>query len=50
MPPPVAVAALGKAGIPATPQMFEQQAEQTLNHKIAGKAVPKALEQPVPQQ
>jgi hypothetical protein len=50
MPPLVAVAGLAKAGIAATPEMFTQQAEQTLNHKIAGKAVPKALEQPLPGQ
>ena len=50
MPPPVAVAALGKAGIPATPQMFEQQAETALNHKVAGKAIPEALKQPLPGQ
>ena len=50
MPPPVAVAALGKAGIPATPQMFEQQSETALNHKVAGKAIPEALKQPLPGQ
>ena len=50
MPPPEAVAALGKAGIPATPQMFEQQSETALNHKVAGKAIPEALKQPLPGQ
>ena len=50
MPPPVAVAALGKAGIPATPDMFTQQAETALNHKVAGKAIPEALKQPLPGQ
>jgi hypothetical protein len=50
MPGIVAAQALAKMGIQASPQMFDQQAETALNHKIAGKAIPKALEQPVPEQ
>jgi hypothetical protein len=50
MPPPIAAQALAKMNISATPQMFEQQAETALNHKVAGKAIPEALKQPVPEQ
>ena len=50
MPPPIAAQALAKMNITATPQMFEQQAEVALNHKVAGKAIPEALKQPVPEQ
>ena len=51
MPPPVAVQALSKAGIQATPDMFTQLADQNLNHKVAAKAIPHALEheEPKPQ-
>jgi hypothetical protein len=47
MPPPIAVQALAKMNIQATPAMFEQQAGTALDHKIAGKAIPEALKQPV---
>lgn len=47
MPPPIATQALAKMGIQSTPQMFEQQADTALNHKVAGKAIPEALKQPV---
>jgi hypothetical protein len=47
MPPLVAAQALAKMGIQATPQVFEQQSETALNHKIAGKAIPEGLKQPV---
>jgi hypothetical protein len=47
MPPPIAVQALAKMQIQATPQMFDQQAETALNHKVAGKAIPEALKQPI---
>ena len=50
MPPPVAVQALAKMKIQSTPQMFDQQAETALNHKVAGKAIPEALKQPIPGQ
>ena len=50
MPGVVASQALAKMGIQATPQMFDQQAEQALNHKISAKAIPHALEQPVVQE
>jgi hypothetical protein len=50
MPPIVAAQALAKMGIQSTPQIFEQQAETALNHKVAGKAIPEALKQPVPEQ
>jgi hypothetical protein len=43
MPPPVAVQALAKMGIQSTPQIFAQQADQALQHKVAGKAIPEAL-------
>lgn len=46
MPPPVAVAGLAKAGIAATPEMFQQHAEEQLNHKVASKAIPEALKGP----
>ena len=49
MPGPVAVQALAKMQIQSTPQMFDQQAEQALNHKISAKAIPHALEQPIQQ-
>ena len=45
MPPPVAVQALAKAGIQATPDMFVQHQQTELNNKVAAKAVPHALEQ-----
>jgi hypothetical protein len=47
MPAPIAVQALSKMGIQATPAMFEQQAGTVLDHKIAGKAIPEALKQPI---
>ncbi len=50
MPPPIAAQALAKMNIQATPQMFEQQAATALQHKVAGKAIPEALKQPVPEQ
>ena len=50
MPPAVATQLLAKMGVQSTPQLFEQQAEQTLNHKIAGKSIPEALKQPLPEQ
>ena len=50
MPPVVAAQALAKMGIQATPQIFDQQAETALNHKVAGKAIPEALKQPIPEQ
>ena len=46
MPPEVAVQALAKMQIQSTPGMFQQQADQTLNHKVAAKAIPHALENP----
>jgi hypothetical protein len=50
MPGPVAVQALAKMGIQSSPALFAQQAETALNHKVAGKAIPEALKQPVPEQ
>jgi hypothetical protein len=50
MPPVVAVQALAKMGIQSTPAQFEQQQETALNHKVAGKAIPEALKQPIPGQ
>jgi hypothetical protein len=50
MPGPVAVQALAKMGIQSTPALFEQQADTALNHKVAGKAIPEALKQPIPGQ
>jgi hypothetical protein len=47
MPPPIAVQALAKMNIQATPDMFTQAAGTALDHKIAGKAIPEALKQPV---
>ena len=47
MPGPVAVQALAKMGIQSTPALFEQAAGTALDHKIAGKAIPEALKQPV---
>jgi hypothetical protein len=47
MPAPIAVQALAKMNISATPEMFEQQAGTVLDHKIASKAIPEALKQPV---
>jgi len=44
MPPNVAMQALAKMQIQATPQDFAQQADQQLQHKVAGKAIPSALE------
>jgi hypothetical protein len=49
MPAEVAVQALAKMGIKATPQLFEQAAGTALDHKIAGKAIPEALKQPAPE-
>jgi len=49
MPPPVAVQALAKAGIMATPDAFSQHAEEQLNHKVAAKAIPEALKEPKPE-
>lgn len=46
MPPPVAVQALAKAQINATPDMFVQHAATQLNDSVAKKAIPHALEQP----
>jgi hypothetical protein len=43
MPPEVAVQALAKMGITSTPTTFAQQADQALQHKVAGKAIPEAL-------
>lgn len=45
MPPPVAVQALAKAGIIATPDMFAQHTETQLQDAVAKKAIPHALEQ-----
>jgi hypothetical protein len=50
MPPEVAAQALAKMGIQSTPALFEKQAETALNHKVAGKAIPEALKQPLPEQ
>jgi hypothetical protein len=50
MPPPIAAQALAKMNINATPQMFDQQQETALNHKVASKAIPEALKQPVVQE
>lgn len=47
MPPEVAAQALAKMGIQSTPDTFKQQADQQLNHKVAAKAIPHALEQPI---
>jgi hypothetical protein len=44
MPPEVAVQALAKMGIQSTPAIFQQQADQTLQHAVAKKAIPSALE------
>jgi hypothetical protein len=44
MPPIVAAQALAKMGIKSTPETFQQQADQALNHKVAAKAIPHALE------
>lgn len=44
MPGPVAIQALAKAGIEATPDMFDQHAAKQLNEKVAAKAIPHALE------
>ena len=49
MPPVVAAQLLAKMGVQATPQLFEQQAGAALDHKIAGKAIPEALKQPIPE-
>ena len=46
MPPDVATQALAKMGITATPATFQAQADQALNHKVAAKAIPHALEHP----
>jgi hypothetical protein len=50
MPPAVATQLLAKMGVQSTPALFEQQAETALNHKVAGKAIPEALKQPIPEQ
>jgi len=47
MPPVVASQLLAKMGVQSTPQLFEQQQETALNHKVAGKAIPEALKQPI---
>jgi hypothetical protein len=47
MPPVVAAQLLAKMGVQSTPALFEQQQETALNHAVAKKAIPKALEQPV---
>jgi hypothetical protein len=44
MPASVAAQALAKMGIQATPDVFAQHADQELNHKVAAKAIPHALE------
>jgi hypothetical protein len=44
MPPPVAVQALAKMGIQSNPGVFQAQADQALQHKVAQKAIPNALE------
>ena len=44
MPPEVATQALAKMGIQSNPAIFKQQADQQLNHKVAAKAIPHALE------
>jgi hypothetical protein len=46
MPPEVATQMLAKMGIQSTPQVFAQQADQTLQHAVAKKAIPEALKQP----
>jgi hypothetical protein len=46
MPGNVATQALAKMGIQSTPQDFAQQADQTLQHAVAKKAIPEALKQP----
>lgn len=43
MPGEIAVQALAKAGINATPEMFAQHMEAQLNEKVASKAIPHAL-------
>jgi hypothetical protein len=52
MPASVAVQALAKMKIQATPQDFAQQANDQLQSKVAAKAVPEALKAPkqAPQQ
>jgi hypothetical protein len=47
MPPPVATQLLAKMSVQSTPEMFAQHAAEALDHKIAGKAIPKALEEPI---
>ncbi len=44
MPPEVAVQALAKMGIQSTPAIFGQQADTALQHKVAAKAIPAALD------
>jgi len=44
MPPEVATQLLAKMGVQATPALFQQQADQTLQHAVAKKAIPSALE------
>jgi len=46
MPGEVAVQALAKMGISATPDEFAQHADKQLNDAVAKKAIPHALEQP----
>lgn len=43
MPPNVAVQALAKAGVQATPQDFAQHAAEQLNQAVQKKAIPEAL-------
>jgi hypothetical protein len=50
MPGNVAVQALAKMGIQATPNDFAGLADQQLQHKVAAKAVPEALKGEKPQQ
>ena len=44
MPPEVATQALAKMGIQSNPAIFKQQADLQLNHAVAKKAIPHALE------
>lgn len=45
MPVNVAIQALAKMGVKATPEDFEQHAKDKLQEKVAGKAIPEALKQ-----
>jgi hypothetical protein len=46
MPAAVAAQAVAKLGMQADPSLFAQQADQTLQHAVAKKAIPEALKQP----